>query len=41
MLGLTHEPAAELAERLVEIAPPGLSRVFFSDSGSTRDGDRA
>ena len=35
MLGLTHEPAAELAERLVEIAPPGLSRVFFSDSGSS------
>ena len=35
MLGLTHEPAAELARRLVEIAPPGLSRVFYSDSGST------
>ncbi|HEX6115979.1 MAG TPA: adenosylmethionine--8-amino-7-oxononanoate transaminase [Solirubrobacterales bacterium] len=35
MLGLTHEPAAELAERLVEIAPPRLSRVFFSDSGSS------
>ena len=35
MLGLTHPPAIELAERLVDIAPPGLSRVFFSDSGST------
>jgi adenosylmethionine---8-amino-7-oxononanoate aminotransferase len=35
MLGLTHEPAAELASRLVAIAPPGLSRVFYSDSGST------
>jgi adenosylmethionine-8-amino-7-oxononanoate aminotransferase len=35
MLGLTHRPAIELAERLVEIAPPGLSRVFYSDSGST------
>ena len=35
MLGLTHEPAAELAARLIEIAPPGLSRVFYSDSGST------
>ncbi len=35
MLGLTHEPAIELAERLVAIAPPGLSRVFYSDSGST------
>ena len=35
MLGLSHEPAIELAERLVRIAPPGLSRVFYSDSGST------
>jgi adenosylmethionine-8-amino-7-oxononanoate aminotransferase len=35
MLGLTHEPAVELARRLVEIAPPGLNRVFYSDSGST------
>ena len=35
MLGLTHPGAAELAERLVEVAPPGLSRVFYSDSGST------
>ena len=35
MLGLTHPLAAELAERLVEIAPPGLERVFYSDSGST------
>ena len=35
MLGLTHPGAAELAARLVEIAPPGLSRVFYSDSGST------
>lgn len=34
MLGLTHAPAAELAERLVQIAPEGLSRVFYSDSGS-------
>lgn len=33
-LGLSHAPAAELAERLVRIAPPGLSRVFYSDSGS-------
>lgn len=32
--GLTHEPAILLAERLVEIAPAGLERVFFSDSGS-------
>src|SRR5689334_7211714 len=35
MLGLTHMGAIELAARLVEIAPPGLSRVFYSDSGST------
>jgi adenosylmethionine---8-amino-7-oxononanoate aminotransferase len=35
MLGLTHRGAAELAGRLVELAPPGLGRVFFSDSGST------
>jgi adenosylmethionine-8-amino-7-oxononanoate transaminase len=35
MLGLTHGPAIELARRLVEIAPAGLQRVFYSDSGST------
>lgn len=32
--GITHEPAIELAERLVKLAPPGLDRVFFADSGS-------
>jgi adenosylmethionine---8-amino-7-oxononanoate aminotransferase len=32
--GLTHEPAVLLAERLVELAPGGLERVFFADSGS-------
>ncbi len=35
MLGLSHPSAAELAARLVDLAPPGLSRVFYSDSGST------
>src|SRR2546425_11308814 len=35
MLGLSHPPAVELAARLVELAPPGLSRVFYSESGST------
>src|SRR3954467_15873938 len=35
MLGLSHPPAIELARRLVELAPPGLQRVFYSDSGST------
>jgi adenosylmethionine-8-amino-7-oxononanoate aminotransferase len=34
MLGLTHPPATQLAARLVELAPPGLSRVFYCDSGS-------
>lgn len=32
--GLTHEPAARLAQLLVDITPPGLDTVFFSDSGS-------
>ena len=35
MLGLSHPGAIELAQRLVDIAPPGLSRVFYSDNGST------
>jgi adenosylmethionine-8-amino-7-oxononanoate aminotransferase len=35
MLGLAHPGAAELAARLVDLAPPGLNRVFYSDSGST------
>src|SRR5258708_5029386 len=32
--GIAHEPAARLAQELVEIAPPGLRRVFFVDDGS-------
>lgn len=32
--GLTHAPAIELAELLVELTPASLDRVFFSDSGS-------
>ncbi len=35
LLGLTHPPAAELGEMLINISPAGLSRVFYSDSGST------
>jgi len=35
LLGLASVPAIELAERLVRIAPPGLTRVFYSDSGAT------
>lgn len=33
--GLTHEPAEQLARALVDLAPKGLTRVFYSDSGST------
>lgn len=32
--GLTHEPAIQLAEELVRIAPAGLEHVFLADSGS-------
>ena len=32
--GLTHEPAVELAERLVAVTPDGLDHVFLADSGS-------
>src|SRR3990170_3198102 len=35
LLGLTNIPAAELSRRLIEIAPPGLQRIFYSDSGAT------
>ena len=33
--GFTHEPAAALAAELVQRLPRGLSRIFFSDDGST------
>ena len=33
--GYTHAPAEMLARGLIEMAPPGLAHVFFSDSGST------
>jgi adenosylmethionine---8-amino-7-oxononanoate aminotransferase len=32
--GLAHEPALTLARRLAALMPPGLTRAFFSDSGS-------
>ncbi len=35
LLGLSNVPAVLLAEKLVTIAPKGLSRVFYSDNGST------
>src|SRR5437868_3746653 len=34
-LGLTHEPAIRLGAALLEVAPSGLRRVFYSDSGAT------
>ncbi len=34
-LGLSHAPGIQLAEKLIGIAPPGLKRVFYSDSGAT------
>jgi adenosylmethionine-8-amino-7-oxononanoate aminotransferase len=34
-LGLAHEPGIRLGAALIEVAPAGLARVFYSDSGST------
>ena len=34
-LGLSHVPGINLAQQLIEIAPKGLQRVFYSDSGAT------
>ncbi|MBL7933320.1 MAG: adenosylmethionine--8-amino-7-oxononanoate transaminase [Bacteroidia bacterium] len=33
--GFTHEPAVQLAERLLKILPKNQSKVFYSDNGST------
>jgi adenosylmethionine-8-amino-7-oxononanoate aminotransferase len=35
LLGLSSVPSIELARKLVSLAPPGLSKVFYSDSGAT------
>jgi adenosylmethionine-8-amino-7-oxononanoate aminotransferase len=35
LLGLGNVPSIELAKKLIEIAPGGLSKVFYSDNGST------
>jgi adenosylmethionine-8-amino-7-oxononanoate aminotransferase len=35
LAGLTHEPAVRLAAELASVAPAGLTRVFYSDNGST------
>ena len=34
LAGFSHEPAIRLAEQLVALAPPGLTRVFYADNGS-------
>lgn len=33
--GLTHEPAVELSEKLIEILPKNQQKIFFNDNGST------
>lgn len=35
LAGIAHEPAARLAEELCAVAPPGLTRVFYTDNGAT------
>ncbi|MCM3748005.1 adenosylmethionine--8-amino-7-oxononanoate transaminase [Paenibacillus pasadenensis] len=35
LLGMANVPAIELAEKLAEISPRGLNKVFYSDSGAT------
>ncbi|MCR2805203.1 adenosylmethionine--8-amino-7-oxononanoate transaminase [Paenibacillus soyae] len=35
LLGMANVPAVQLAEKLVRIAPEGLTKVFFSDAGAT------
>ncbi len=35
LAGFTHETAVKLAEKLVEITPPGLSKCFYADNGSS------
>jgi adenosylmethionine-8-amino-7-oxononanoate aminotransferase len=35
LAGFTHEPAVLLAERLTRLAPPGLTRCFYADNGSS------
>lgn len=35
LAGFTHEPIIELSEKLVDITPKGLSKVFYADNGSS------
>ena len=32
--GITHPPSVDLGRKLLDICPPGLNRIFYSDSGS-------
>jgi len=34
LAGFTHAPVIELSERLIQVAPPGLTRCFYADNGS-------
>jgi adenosylmethionine-8-amino-7-oxononanoate aminotransferase len=35
LAGIAHEPSSVLAAELIRITPPGLSRAFYTDNGST------
>lgn len=35
LAGFTHEGVVELSERLVRLAPPGLTRCFYADNGAS------
>ena len=35
LLGVTNPPASELAKRLIDICPPGLTKVFYSGDGAS------
>ena len=35
LAGFTHEPVIALSEALVKVAPPGLTRCFYADNGSS------
>ena len=35
LAGFTHEPVVQLSERLVQLTPPGLTRCFYADNGSS------
>lgn len=35
LLGTANQPSIELAEQLIGLAPQGLTKVFYSDNGST------